>query len=157
MFGVHTKKDSMRWKMEVTLVHKYFPGFTFHNRFGQRYVTGWVTPSRGSRSYRLRSDAPPRFPYQRPRLFVISPVILWKYGGRERINDSPGSHSFHAGGTGPDGCCEICHVDDWDASVSLVKVLWMGALWLEAYAMHLACGDDIDTCLEGLAQKIGRA
>jgi hypothetical protein len=153
MFRGRTTQDHERWRMEVALVQKYFPGFTFHRRFGRRYVIGWLTPNGSSRSYKLQLDVPPKFPHQKPRLFVISPVILWKYGGRQRINDLQRSHSFHAGSTGPDGCCEICYVDNWDASMTLVRALLAGALWCEAYTMHLSCGDDIDTCLKRLRVK----
>jgi len=149
-------QDRERGWMEMDLVEEYFPGFTFHEEGGDPYVTGRVTPNGSSTSYQLRSDIPPNFPHQKPRLFVVSPVTLWKHGGHERINDEGFSHRFHTLGTGHGGCCEICHVGDWDASISLVKVLWMGVLWCEAYTRHLACGDDIDTCLQGLRRKARR-
>ncbi len=153
MLAKHITQDPERAWLELHLVAECFRDFMFHDDDRGLYVTGWVSPNGSVTSYQLRLDIPPHFPHQKPSLFVTSPVTLWKQGGRERINDEGYSHGFHVLGTGHGGCCKICHLDNWDASVPLIQVLWMGILWLEAYAMHLRCGDDIDTCLTYLKQK----
>ena len=156
MLSTRADQDSIRWRFERRLLARYFSDFPVHEYGRERYITGWMTPNGSSMSHELRLDVPPHFPHQKPRLFVTSPITLWTYGKRSRINDMGVSHACHVLGTGHGGCCEICHVDDWDASISLTKVLLMGTLWLEAYAMHLRCGDDIDTCLRRLKKKIRR-
>lgn len=146
-------RGTKRGLIEKQLVEKYFPGFVFSDRGENSYVSGWVVPNGSTTYYALLVEIPPGFPHQKPRLFVTSPVTLWTYGARGRINDMEFSHSFHTLSTDYGGCCQICHVALWDASISLVKVLLMGALWCEAYTMHRACGDDIDTCLKRLKQR----
>lgn len=156
MLSTRTELDEDRWPFECRLLDRYFQGSTIHEHGRERYVTYWATPNGSSMSYELWLDVFPNFPHQKPGLFVTSPATLWTYGRRKRINEMGVSHAYHVLGTGHGGCCEICHTSDWDASISLVKVLWMGVLWLEAYAMHLRCGDDINTCLKRLAKKIRR-
>jgi len=156
MFNTRARLNEKRWDLERRLIRRYFSDFVVHEHGRERYVTGRVRPNDSSTSYGLRLDVLAKFPHQKPRLFVTSPVTLWTYGKQKTINQMGLSHAYHVLGTGHGGCCEICHIDDWDASISLVKVLFMGALWCEAYTMHLACGDDIDTCLKRLAEKIRR-
>jgi hypothetical protein len=119
------------------------PGFRFHDKTGDTYIEGWVTLNGTWIRNRLRLDIPPAYPNSQPRLFVTSPVILRKYRGRGKINDEGISHSFHTLGTGHGGCVEICTVGDWDASITCVKLLIMGVMWLEAYQAHLRTGKDI--------------
>ncbi|MHC4116590.1 MAG: ubiquitin-conjugating enzyme E2 variant [Planctomycetota bacterium] len=141
---MRTREQCRRLAIDEKLVDKYMPGFRFYDKTGDTYVEGSVTPNGTSNSYRLRLDIPPDYPNNQPRLFVISPVTLWKHRGRGKINDEEVSHSFHTLGTGHGGCVEICTLRDWDASMTCVKLLIMGVLWLEAYTQHLQTGESIN-------------
>ena len=151
---MRTREQCKRLVVDEKLVDKYMPGFLFRDKMGDTYVEGSVTPNGTSNSYRLRLDIPSDYPNSQPRLFVTSPVTLWKHGGRGKINDEQVSHCFHTFGTGHGGCVEICTVRDWDASMTCVKLLIMGVTWLEAYTLHLKTGEDIDTCLKKMRRPI---
>jgi len=140
---MRTQEQCRRLAMEEKLLKKYMPDFRFYNKTGDTYVEGWVTPNGTSKRYRLRLDVPTEYPNEKPQLYVSSPVTLRKYDGYDTINDEGVSHSFHTLGTGHNGCVEICTVGDWDASLTCVKLLIMGVMWLEAYEAHLDSGDDI--------------
>lgn len=136
-------EQSQRLAMEEKLVNHYMPGYRFYDRTGNTYIEGEARTNGHSHGYRLRIELPPDYPYERPDLFVVQPRVLRMYGGRGTINALGGTHSFHTGGAGPNGCVQICHTGDWDASMTCVKVLIKGHLWLEAYDAHLRTGRDI--------------
>ena len=138
-----------RLALEEKLLERYHPDFRFYNPTGDTYIQGWIQTN-GSNRYKLCVRIDDDFPYSRPELFVVSPKTLWLYGGRGTINalESP-SHAFHMLGTNADGCVEICHIRDWDASITLVKVILMGILWCEAYDAHLRTGQDVCDFLNG--------
>ena len=140
---MRTLKQCRRLAIDEKLVDKYMPDFHFYDKTGNTYVEGWVTPNGTWNSYRLRLDIPPDYPNSQPQLFVTSPVTLWKHGGHETLNDEIASHRFHLLGTGHGGCVQICTVRDWEASLTCVKLLIMGVMWLEAYQAHLHTGKDI--------------
>ena len=151
---MRTREQCRRLAMEEKLLTKYMSGFRFYNKTGDTYVEGRVTPNGSSKCYKLRLDIPPDYPNEMPQLYVTSPVTLWKYGGCDTVNDEGISHSFHTQGSGHGGCVEICTVEDWDASLTSVKLLIMGVMWIEAYTQHLQTGEDIDKCLKKMRKLI---
>ena len=151
---MRTQEQCRRLAMEEKLLRKYMPDFRFYNKTGDTYVEGWVTPNGTSNRYRLRLDVPPDYPHEQPGLYATSPVILWKHGHHEKLNDEGISHRFHTLGTGHEGCVKICTVSDWDPSFTCVKLLIMGVLWLEAYTQHLQTGETIDERLKKMMRLI---
>jgi len=151
---MRTQEQCRRLAIDEKLVNKYMPGFRFYDKTGDTYVEGSVTPNGTSNGYRLRLDIPPDYPNSQPQLFVTSPVTLWKHRGRGKINDEGVSHCFHTLGTRHGGCVEICTVRDWDASMTCVKLLIMGVMWLEAYTQHLQTGESINERLEKMRRLI---
>lgn len=145
---MRTREQCRRLAVEEKLLDKYMPGFRFHDKTGNTYVQGKVTPNGTWNRYRLRLDIPPDYPHSKPSLYVTSPVILRKHGSRDELNDEGISHRFHTLGTGHGGCVEICTVGDWDASITCVKLLIMGVMWLEAYTQHLKTGESINERLK---------
>jgi len=140
---MRTKEQCKRLAFEEKLLQKYMSNFRFYDKTGDTYVGGWVTPNGTSKRYRLRLDIPDDYPDYVPQLYVTFPVTLWKHGGSGNLNDDKPSHRFHKQGTGHGGCVEICTVEDWNPSLTCVKLLIMGVLWLEAYEAHLDSGKDI--------------
>ena len=140
---MRTREQCRRLAIDEKLVKKYVPDFRFYDKTGNTYVEGRVTPNGTLSRNRLRLDIPPDYPHSKPALYGTSPVILRKHGGRGKLNDEGVSHRFHTLGTGHGGCVKICTVGDWDASLTCVKLLIMGVLWLEAYQAHLRTGKDI--------------
>lgn len=137
-----TMEQCQRLAVEAKLLAKYMPNFRFYEPRGNTYVEGWAR-TQGGKAFKLKVVLPPDYPYAKPRLYVLDPVQLPRYGARGTVNDVGISHSFHTFDNGPDGCVQICHTRDWDASLTLLKVLLKGVVWLEAYSAHLRTGRDI--------------
>ena len=138
-----------RLALEEKLIDRHFPNFRFYDPTGDTHVKGWVHTNGHSR-YELLVQLDSQFPYTRPELYVVHPKTLWLHGGTGTINSlTPPSHAFHFLGTNDDGCIEVCHIRNWDASITLVKVLLMGVLWCEAYDAHLLTGQDVCDFLNG--------
>jgi ubiquitin-protein ligase len=127
--------------MEMKLLARYMSDFHFYDPRRATYVEGPVQTSDGRR-YRIRVPIPPEYPFQEPGMYVIEPAVLRRRTG-DTVNSLGGTHSFHTKPNGPDGCVQICHTRDWDASVTLLKVVLKGVVWLEAYAAHLRTGRPI--------------
>jgi len=140
---MRTKEQCKRLAFEEKLLQKYMSNFRFYDKTGDTYVEGWVTPNGTSKRYRLRLDIPHDYPDEQPEIYVTSPVILWKHGGHEKLNDEGVSGCFHMLGTGHGECVRICTLCDWEESLTCLKLLIMGVMWLEAYEAHLDSGDDI--------------
>lgn len=138
-----TETQQHRLAVEKAVVDKEMPQFRFHDLAGNTYLEGEVGTSDGSQ-FRLRCILHPRFPDEKPHLYVVSPSRLPRYGGGT-INALGKSHDFHTWGNGPDGCVQICHFkrDWWDSGKTLLAVLIKGVLWCEGYAMHLKTGRPI--------------
>ncbi len=137
-----------RLAVEEKLFDHYAPNFCFYNRTGDTYIEGWANTSDGSSRFKLRLALPPDFPYDEPDLYVVSPSMLWMHGNRGTINDLGTSHAFHVYDNGCDWV-KICHSADWDASLTCLKVIIKGHLWLEGYLSHLRTGQDIADFLNG--------
>ena len=140
---MRTMEQCERLALEEKLLLKYMPGFYFYDKMGATYISGCYRPNGASREYEIRIDIPFDYPYEKPELFIISPVILWKHGNRGTVNDEGVSHAFHTLEAGHGGCVQICHTLDWDASLTCVKVILKAILWCEAYEGHLQTGKDI--------------
>lgn len=136
-----------RLALEEQLLARYMSGFGFYDRTGNAYVQGWCTTN-GGNNYALRLCLPPDFPYDEPKLWVVSPQTLWLHGNRGTVNSLGTSHAFHVYGN-DSGYVNICHTSDWDASITIVKVLLKGILWCEAYDGHLRTGQDLADFLNG--------
>lgn len=137
-----TMEQCQRLAVEQKLLAKYMPDFRFYDPRGDTYVEGWAQ-TRGGKSFKLKVMLPPEYPYAKPSLYVMSPVTLPRHGGQGTVNDVGCTHSFHTLENGPDGCVQICHTRGWDASITLVKVLLKGIVWMEAYSAHLRTGCEI--------------
>ncbi len=138
-----------RLDLEEVLVKQHFPGFRVDRGSSRPYITGLVSPTYGSRSYRLRLVFDQNFPYSEPDLYVTSPSPLWQHGGRRTIHSEGTSHRFHTLATEFRDRVRICHTEDWDASITAVKILIKGVAWLAAYEAHRHTGRDLASFLCG--------
>lgn len=143
-----------RLALEEKLLAHYMPGLYMNNHTGNTNVTGWITPDDCWGSYHLQLNFPPDYPYDTPALYVTSPQRLEMYNGVSAINDYEKSHTWHTKKNGLGGCVQICHLEYWDASMTSVKVLLMGALWLRAYEVHLESGETIANILKNWKREI---
>jgi len=146
-----TMEQCERFAFEAKLLAKYMSDFRFYDPRGDTYVEGWVRTTDGQR-FQLRIDVPPQYPYEKPPLYVVEPNTLWRYGDNDTVNSLGRTHSFHTLSNGPDGCVQICHTRDWNASMTLLKVVLKGILWVEAYTAHLQSGRDLADYLARPAQ-----
>ena len=96
--------------------------------------------------YRIWSPIPPRYPYERPPVYVYEPNPLPAYGYGQNVNGCGVSHSMHTLSNGPNNEIQICHWRDdrWHSALTLNKVMLKVVLWLEAYEQHLSSGSPID-------------
>ena len=138
---------------EALLRHHSLP-FSFRNRPRETYVEGWHTTALDGRRYQLRLNLPSEFPDEQPRLFVTCPFMLWLVGGSTSLASLGTSHAYHLRDNGPRGPVEICHTLSWDASITVLKVLMMGMIWLEGWSSHLSCGETIDDYLKRNRQAL---
>ena len=134
---------------EMRTMAQQLPQFLFYEMGNETFFQGWHTISTNGLWCVLKLVLPTWYPDQMPRMFVVSPITLWKYDGTT-INSEGVSHAFHTLGNGPEGCVQICHFksDNWDASKTCVGIFFKGILFLEAYGVHLATGITIADILE---------
>jgi len=141
-----TKKQRIRLAVENKILAARASQFSFykHTLPAETYVAGCVKTSDGHK-YELKVLLGPKFPDKIPKMYVVSPHKVPKYGGGF-VNDIVGSsHKFHAYGNGPDGCVEICHYNSssWDPSKTIMSILLKGVIWCEGHCRHLKNGKTI--------------
>jgi len=141
--------------VEIGLVKKYMSMFQIYDQYTTPYFGGWVTNIGWRNNYYLKLELSSDFPFRKPSLFVVVPQTLWMIGGIETVNSRGVSHSFHTLTNGPNGCVQICHVRDWDASMTCQKVLLMGVLWCGAYEEYFRTGRDIKDILSDYLYRKG--
>ena len=139
---MRTWEQCQRLAIEEKLLARYTPDFRFYNKTGDAYIDGWVMTSGGANWYRLWVGVPPEYPYSPPHLYVGHPHPLWMCGYQRTINSLGTSHAFHVLDN-PNGWVKICHTEYWDASLTCLKILLKGVMWLEAYEAHLRTGQNI--------------
>jgi hypothetical protein len=136
--------DEQRYRLacEENLLESKLPQFQFHDRRGNTYISGWE--SSPNHRYCLMVPIPWNFPHEQLRLFVIHPIPLWKFGGREELSGT--SHDFHTLGCNEKGFLEICHCPPgtWDSSKTFFSVLFKGTIWISLYEEHLRTGQTIE-------------
>lgn len=140
-----SEKQRRRLGAEKRLLDQKMPQFKFYSPLIDTYVAGKAKTSDG-RKYKLKLILGKRFPDEMPKLYVVSPRLLPKYGDGT-INSEGVSHSFHTQENGPDGCVQICHYSSslWDPSKSIFGIMLKALIWAEGYCQHLRTGKSIAT------------
>ena len=138
------RERAYRMAAEEQIIRREMPQFSFYDRTGRTYVQGWQGTQLGCLYCQLTLTIPSGYPDDMPRLYVSSPRTLQRYDGGT-LNEMGATHSFHTLSNGQDGCVQICHCKPelWHASRTIISVMFKGILWITAYDMHLASGDDI--------------
>lgn len=127
-----------RIKLEEKLVKENLPNFKMYAKNGLFFFSGWVEAKLGR--YKLRLV----LPYEAPRLFLVSPRVLYTYEGRS-IDSFSVSRRFHTEGNGPGGCIQISYTSEWDASCTCAAALIKGIVWINEYEEgHLSTGKTIE-------------
>jgi hypothetical protein len=147
-------QNRLRLKIERVIMIKELPQFRFFQTGDDTYFSGWHTTAYTGQRFLLKLQLSPFFPDEIPKLYVIKPKKLKKYGGGD-INSIGSSHSFHTNPNGPEGVVEICHFEkgNWNASRTCVGVFFKGILWLEAYDLHLKTGRDIAVLIDEIKKR----
>jgi hypothetical protein len=136
--------DEARLKIERTVLESSFKG-TFQleqDASGAARLEIDVTVPGGG-SYRLLLTAAPDYPSSLPEVYLIHPLILRDFHGRELLSLSP-SHEMHL--LKPGGrFIRLCHYkpENWHPNVTMYKVVLKCMLWLVAYENHLQSGRPI--------------
>jgi hypothetical protein len=88
-----------------------------------------------------------RFPDKMPLLFVVSPRVLPKRGGRGTVNEERNSHAFHTLENGPGGLIQLCHFKEtwWDSSKTICATVTKGIIWCESYMAYMCTGKPISS------------
>ena len=140
------KMNQTRLNLEKSLVENKF-GYNFlllgDSYDGHRFV-GWTTTAYGGNDYELTLQLGSNYPDKRPELYITCPTYLQKFGGNGYINDIGTSHAFHIWDNGSNGCVQICHSENWDATNTCLGALLRGCMWLEFYESYLKNGGDIN-------------
>jgi hypothetical protein len=131
-------------------------GFTqfsvYHDQRTDTYYASGFALSNAGRRYGLHVSIPPRFPHERPPMYVTEPYPLRMADGG--IVSALGvSHKMHT--LAPEnGYVQICHWRDarWHAGILLHKVFLKGLIWIEAYEQHLATGRDLADFVRTMAE-----
>jgi hypothetical protein len=135
---------SQRREFEKQLVMMHMPSFSIsESSDGHMTLEGFVKTIAGRNRYRGRLVCTPNFPYEVPRLYILSPKPLWTHDHTGTLNALNGSSEHHVYRTEPDGFLEICHTPKWDASQTCIAVLIKLHLWVEAYETYLECGGTV--------------
>lgn len=142
-----------RLRLERYIVYHELPQFRLCGSIETPYFTGWQKTTQKLQDYKLKLLLPKWYPDQMPCLYVVYPKTLYKYSNWETINSEGVSHAFHTQANGHDGCVQICHDHNWDASKTCVGVLMKGIIWLEAYERHLKTGFTIAEIIDQLKRR----
>ena len=139
------RSQRRRLACEKKVMGKELPQFYFYNPTGDTYVSGTVPLRSVGLFLILKCILGPSFPDAMPRLYVTSPMTLWKYRRRGTVNSEGVSHAFHTLSNGPDGIVQICHFksEQWHSGRSLVGVFMKGLIWCRGYEAHLRTGKPI--------------
>ncbi len=142
-------KRLRRLVFENKIMEREMPHFQCYNLMSDTYIQGWHRTRHLSLQLQLTLYLPDQYPYEKPNLYLTSPITLWGFGHSYTINAEEMSHTFHTGLNGPNGCVQICHTGYWTSSNTIVGVLIKGFLWCEAYDIHLRTGKTIAQVFEG--------
>lgn len=113
----------------------------YHYPSGDTYSASGIASSSSGRHYHLYLPIPPRYPFQRPPLYVTDPDPLRLFNGSP-VASLGVSHAMHTLMPHATGWPQICHWRDerWHSNILLQKVFLKAHIWLEAYEQHLATG-----------------
>ena len=134
-------EQRQRLAYEEQLIKHYMPHLRVYDRSGDTYIAGRTTTSGQHHEYKLRILLPSDYPYEEPDLLVDH--TLWLKDRSQTINSMGISHNYHVLGSDESDSVRICHTEDWNASLTCLKVALKGILWLEAYEAHLRTGQPI--------------
>jgi len=140
-----TTKECEHLILERKLVEMYCPDFKMYSRYGIHFFSGWITTQ--INKYKLRLLLDKQHTYDAPRLFLVSPKVLYTVDGRS-INSFGMSEAFHTEHNGPGGFIQISYAADWDASLICPSIIMRGVVWINAYEEHRRTGKDFFTGLE---------
>jgi len=102
--------------------------------------------------YAVRFVLPDDYPHSMPDALITFPM-LFDRGGTALSEAGPSAEMHILEGEGE--FTSICHYHPtrWGAHQTLYMVAMKTRLWLEAYELHLASGEDIDTYLKHMKEQ----
>jgi ubiquitin-protein ligase len=133
-----------RITIEEKRVKRTLPNFRMFERDGFVFFSGLVTTELNK--YKLRLVLDRGYPFKAPKMFIVSPRVLYTADGRS-ISSLGCSHSFHTVSNGPGGCIQISYPMIWEPCCTCVKVIIGGIVWINAYEEHRRTGKSIEEIL----------
>jgi len=143
-------RPSQRLNLENQIMARELPHFKLYVAGQEFYFRGWHQTRITGRNYQLKLIVPLWYPDEMPRLYVLSPNPLYRYGSHGTINSLAPLHALHINCNGPNDCVQICclNQEEWNASLSCVSIIHKGLIWCEAYEEYLRTGEDIANILD---------
>jgi len=136
---MNTTKECERLFSERKLFEKYCTDFKMYSRYGIRFFSGWITTKLNK--YKLRLLLDKKHPYAAPKLFLVSPKVLYTYDGKS-LNSLGVSYRFHTVRDVPSDYIQISYPMIWEPCCTCVKVIIGGIVWINLYEEHLRTGKD---------------
>ena len=135
-----------RLQDETLILDKYFPRkYRFENLNSSNEFLDVGIKTQSGKVYRINIKLEPDYPSSLPRVYVVYPLPLLKYGGSILNGLSHAMHTLYNDGDK----IQICHYknENWNPNQSLYKIMLKARIWLEAYEGHLRTGKSIDDYL----------
>jgi hypothetical protein len=133
--------DNARLRIEETVLESSFKGaFRLTCDTGGAANLDIDVTVPGGGTYGLLLVAAPDYPSSMPDAYLVRPLVLRDFHGRELLAISP-SHDMHL--LKPAGrFVRLCHYkpENWHPNVTLYKVVLKCMIWLVAYENHLQSG-----------------
>lgn len=102
----------------------------------------FAAQTNSKRVYTIKVDLTGDYPYEVPKVFIVTPKPLMDYQGRTMLDASHSMHTLPS----ENGCVRVCHYGsiDWTPRVSLYQIIVKVRFWLEMYEAHLKNGRPLD-------------
>ena len=149
-----TMELAKRYALEGVLINSHYPDFKVMNPAGNPYYEGWISNVNFCNSYKLRIQTGPLYPFEQPKLLILHPKVIPLYGGRGLLNSIGPSHAFHTYSSEEDGTVSICHTDNWSPDITIVRVIFVGYIWLAALEIHQVTGKTIADIIDVWKQEM---
>ena len=145
-----TEEQKVRLVTEKRILKKELPHFWWEDQTNpnETKVKGEYISTEGN-SYTICLCIGAGYPYEMPRMYIISPNPVIGYGGKKVHVGRKGflwnSHAMHVNPPDWKDYVNICHwkPEYWSPQNTLLAVLMKGFLWVEALEVHRKTGKDI--------------
>lgn len=134
-----------RFKIENEILNKFFPNsFQFFDMGGKSSYLEVKLKSNSKQQYTIKVTVAEDYPNRMPKIYITQPEDLKDFRGRKLVDMGAVHklHLLHPKGNFP----QLCHFKpaNWNANVSLYKVVLKARIWIEAFEAHKRTGKTLD-------------